>query len=450
MTWVRRRLHLASMLFLAIVTGTLAVNAAPLTAQVPDAPRGAERSRVAERPPAAEADQPSALAEIDRLAARSAAFVRRHVPDRAGATVWILPFSTDTGVATRLGHRLQSAVHLRLLRDYRSAEIRVVARRPIPASADAAPADVAPRLPAGAASARHALELEIQPFRETLRVVLRVLSSGAVRAGDWIDVPANEELQELLDGAAAGADAGRWQRASGPEQRRTPLASTISVDRGQQRYTTAGEDWVELQVPSPGFYLLEGRSFSGPVTLSLHYGRTGPPVVTALEDVPSVAGGDPDGLPRGVDRVLGLFSGPMRSYARISSTSEQHVAFYLRLRPLSPPRRFADATTLAVPLERGTGFQTLRVFRTGSYRVVVEAGGDDVALRVFSVPQMRSVAPVSAARPVQPGAAEAATLRYELAAGDYLIEVTSAPATPAARVCWAASDSNGGNRGCAG
>ena len=440
-----RRLHPASALFLAIVAGTVAASATPLAAQVPRAPQ------VPESPPAAQADQSSALAEIDRLAARAAAFARRHVPDSAGATLWILPFTTDTGVTTRLGHRLQSAVHVRLLSDYRSTEIRVVARRPLRGPA------AAQRLPAGAAAARHALELEIQPFRETLRVVLRVLSAGTAHAGDWIDLPVNEELLELLDGAGSGADAGTWQSTAAPpsgaapnaepEESRTPPPSAITVDRGQQRYTTAGEDWVTLQVPAPGFYLLEGRSFSGPVTLSLHYDRTAPPVVTALEDVPAVAGGDRDGLPRGVDRMLGLFSGPRRSYARISTDSGHDVAYYLRLRPLSPVRRFADGTAFAVALERGTGFQTLRVFRTGSYRVVAEAGAGAVALRVFSVPHMRSVAPVSVAQPVEPGSVEADTQRYELAAGDYLIEVTSAPAAPAARVCWAASDSNGG---CAG
>ena len=430
-----RRPHAAGVLLLALAAG-----AAPLAAQVPRAPHAAQ-SR-----PAATDDQLSAPAEIDRVAARAAALLHRRVPDRAGATIWLLPFLTDTGVPTRLGHRLQSAVHLRLLRHYRSAEIRVVERRPI--------ADVAPptgALPAGAASAAHALELEVQPFRDVLRVVLRVSNSGVVKDGERIDLPVNEELWELLDGAEAGgprsADAASVAAGVAPQAPRTPLPSAIAVDQGQHRYTTAGEDWVALRVPAPGFYLLEGRSFAGPLGLSLHYDRGGAPVVTAREDAPSPAGGDPDGLPRGVDRKLGIFSGPRSSYARISTTGGEEVPYYLRLRPLDAERRFADGTAHEVPLDRGTGFQTLRVFRSGSYRVVVEAGAGEADLRVFGVPHMRSVAPVAGAHPAERVSSGAGGRRFELAAGDYLVEVTSDPAARAARLCWAASDSSAG---CAG
>ncbi|MDE0449770.1 MAG: hypothetical protein OXH96_24155 [Spirochaetaceae bacterium] len=418
----------------------LAAGAAPLAAQVPRAPHAAQS------PPAAEGGQLSAPAEIDRLAARAALLLHRHVPDRAGATIWLLPFLTDTGVPTRLGHRLQSAVHLLLLRHYRSAEIRVVQRRPI---ADVAPATGA--LPAGAAAAAHALELEMQPFRDILRVVLRVRGSGMVNDGESIDLPVNEELWELLDGAQAGVarsgDAASTAAGVEPEASRTPLPSAIAVGQGQHRYTTAGEDWVALQVPAPGFYLLEGRSFAGPLEVSLHYDRGGAPVVAAREDAPSPAGGDPEGLPRGVDRTLGIFSGPRSSYARVSTTTGDEVAYYLRLRPLHAERRFADGTAHEVPLDRGTGFQTLRVFRSGFYRVVVEAGAGAAELRVFGVPHMRSVAPASGAQPAERGSTGTAGQRYELAAGDYLVEVTSAPAARAARLCWAASDSSAG---CAG
>jgi hypothetical protein len=390
----------------------------------------------------APAAPPSALAEIDRLAIRAVALVRSTVPDSTGTTIWVLPFTTDTGTATRLGHRLQSAVHLRLLRDYRTAQIRVAPRRPLPVS----PAAPEQPLPADAVSARHALELEIWPFRDTLRVVLRMLASGTVTAGDWIDLPVNEELRELLDGAGAGADAAAGRRpaspalrgaaASEPEGPRTPLPSAITVDRGQQRYTTGGEDWVTLQVAAPGFYLLEARSFAGPLRLSLHYDRTAAAVATAREDVPTAAAGAADGLPRGVDRMLGIFSGPQRSYARIESASGEDAAFYLRLRTLAPSRRFADGTMHAVPLDRGIGFQTLRVFRSGSYRVVTETDSGTVALRVFGVPHMRSVA-----------ADNTDAHRYVLPAGDYLIEVTSSPAAPAVRMCWVGADTTGG---CAG
>ena len=456
-TWIGSRRHPAGVLIPAMVACALAVGIEPLAAQVPQAPWGPERTQPPPSTPAAESGQPSALAEIDRLAAHTATFLRDHVPDRAGATIWVLPFMTDTGVATRLGHRLQSAVHLRLLRDYGSAEIRVAERRPLPSPA--LTGGVQP-LPAAAAAASHALELEIQPFRETLRVVLRVFSSGAVSAGEWVDLPVSEELQELLDGTGTGAAAGRGQHAAPgaatvpavepgaePGAPRTPLPSAITVDRGQQRYTTSGEDWVTLQVAAPGFYLLEGRSFSGPVTLSLHYDRTGPPVVTAREDARAGAGRDAGGLPRGVDRKLGIFSGPRRSYARIGSASEEHVAYYLRLRPLIPARRFADGTVHAVALERGTGFQTLRVFRSGSYRAVADTDDGHAELRVFSVPNMQWIAPASGAVPGDSGTVEPVPQRYELAAGDYLIEVSAPPAAPAARLCWAASDSNGG---CAG
>ena len=400
----------------------------------------------AQSPPAAEGGQLSAPAEIDRLAARAAVLLHRQVPDRAGTTIWLLPFLTDTGVPTRLGHRLQSAVHLRLLRHYRSAEIRVVERRPI---ADVAPATGAQ--PAGATSAAHALELEMQPFRDILRVVLRVRSSGMVSDGEWIDLPVNAELWELLDGAEAGVPrpAGAASAAAGGEREapRTPLPAAIAVDQGQHRYTTAGEDWVALQVPAPGFYLLEGRSFAGPLEVSLHYDRGGAPVVTAREEAPSPADGDRQGLPRGVDRKLGIFSGPRSSYARVRTTTGDEVAYYLRLRPLDAGRRFADGTAHEVPLDRGTGFQTLRVFRSGSYRVVVEAGAGEAELRVFGVPHMRSVAPVSGTPPAERGSTGTGGRRYELAAGDYLIEVSSAPAVRAARLCWAASDSSAG---CAG
>ena len=409
----------------------LAAGAAPLAAQ---------------SPPAVESDRLSASAEIDRLAARAAVLLHRQAPDRAGATIWLLPFLTDTGVATRLGHRLQSAVHLRLLRHYRAAEIRIVERRP---TADTA-AVTAP-LPAGATSAAHALELEMQPFRDILRVVLRIRSAGVVSAGEWIDLPVTEELRELLDGAEAGVprSGGVASAAAGvaPAAPRAPLPSAIAVDQGQHRYTTAGEDWVALQVPAPGFYLLEGRSFAAPLELSLHYERSRAPVVTARADAPSPAGGDAVGLPRGVDRKLGIFSGPRRSYARISTPTGDQVAYYLRLRPLDAVRRFADGTVHEVPLDRGTGFQTLRVFRSGSYRVAVEAGAGEAELRVFGVPHMRAVAPVSGAQSAQRGSSASVGQRYELAAGDYLIEVTSAPAAGAARLCWAASDSSAG---CAG
>lgn len=442
MTRIRSLRFPVSVPVVAIVAGALtAAAAAPGAAQAPAAPP------VQESPPAAPGARSSALAEIDRVAARAAALVRKNVPDRAGAPIWLLPFVTDTGVTTRLGHRLQSAVHLRLLRGYRSAQIRVVERRPLPF---AAAADVPRSLPAGATSARYALELEIQPFRDTLRVVLRMLGSGTVIAGEWVDLPVNEELQDLLDGA--GAAAGRWQRATEPysgappgaepEPPRAPLPSAITVDRGQQRYTTGGEDWVTVQVPEPGFYLLEGRSLSGPLTLSLHHERDGPPVVTARENSSSGAGGD-DGLPRGMDRMLGLFSGPRRSYLRITTASGDDVAYFLRLRPMNPSRRFADGTVYAVPLQRGTGFQTLRVFRSGIYRVVADASAAEVGLRVFSVPHMRSVTPVSAAPLTDPGTVETGTRQYELPAGDYLVEVT-APATRTARMCWADSDSTGG------
>jgi hypothetical protein len=272
-----------------------------------------------------------------------------------------------------------------------------------------------------------------------------------VSAGEWIDLPVTEELRELLDGAAAGVprSGGVASAAAGvaPAPPRPPLPSAIAVDQGQHRYTTAGEDWVALQVPAPGFYLLEGRSFAAPLELSLHYERSRAPVVTARDDAPSPADGDAQGLPRGVDRKLGVFLGPRRSYARISTPTGDEVAYFLRLRPLDAVRRFADGTVHEVPLERGTGFQTLRVFRTGTYRVAVEADAGEAELRVFGVPHMHAVAPVAGAQPAQRGSSGSGGQRYELAAGDYLIEVTSAAAARTARLCSAASDSSAG---CAG
>ena len=442
----------AGLLTIAVVAVALGAGAVPLAAQIPRAPQ------VPDNLPAAEDEPASALAQIDRLAARAALFLHRQVPDRAGETIWLLPFLTDTGAATRLGHRLQSAVHLRLLRHYRSAQIRLVERHPLPFPA---PAEAEPRLPSGAASAPHALVLEIQPFRDTVRVIMRVLALGEARAGDWIDLPANDELRELLDRAGSGAGAAPPHSSEASpggtaavlaDAPRPPLPDAITVDRGQQRYTTAGGDWVALQVPAPGFFVLDGRSFAGPLTLSLHYDRGGPAVVTAREDAPTVAGGDADGLPRGVDRKIGFFSGPKRSYAHVGSASEDQVAYYLRLRPLSPGRRFADGTEHEVPLERGTGFQTLRVFRSGTYRAGAAVSAGTADLRVFSVPEMRGVAPLAAEPPLPPRSAAAPAetnlQRYELAAGDYLIEVTSAPVAQTARLCWAAADAASGSNGC--
>ena len=318
-------------MLVAIVAGALAGVAGPLAAQVP---------RDGQRAPAVEVDRPSALADIDRLAVRAVTLVRSHVPDRAGTTIRVLPFATDTGAATRLGHRLQSAVHLRLLREYRSATIQVEPRRPLATPTVDGPGVV----PTSARPADHALEVEIQPFRETVRVILRVHGSGTVTAGDWVDLPVNDELQDLLDGTGAGG-AGTKARGdaavpaastnadanagadSEPERTRTPLPSVVAVDQGQQRYTIGGEDWVTLQVPAPGFYLLEGRSISGPLTLSAHYDRAGPPVVAAREDLPSVGNGVTGGLPQSVDRVLGIFSGPQKIHARVATSSDDEVAF---------------------------------------------------------------------------------------------------------------------------
>ena len=66
--------------------------------------------------------------------------------------------------------------------------------------------------PAAAPGSASALAVEIQPFRGTIRFVLRLLWAGELRAGELIDLVAVPELHELLDYPAARPAAPRAAR----------------------------------------------------------------------------------------------------------------------------------------------------------------------------------------------------------------------------------------------
>ena len=479
-------------------------------------------------------------------------------------------------------HRLRSAVHLRLLRRYRQTAVAAVevalptARgpgAPPTAAASTAPAPAAP----ASATTGNSLTAEIQPFRDTIRIVLKVLRGGRLEAGDWIDLDTSAELRDLLDGAAdpsppageaaVGSAAGTFDpqrerpaatgeedpfepddvagaevmvdlaattrftriltpgdrdrfvfhlaqpaavvletateldsqlllyvegdrvpfsvnddRAGGggsrlalelaagwyvaevvgfsdtatgtyqflisvgdgdalpagsalgpvpepmserpPEEPepspRAPLPPAIAVGETQERYTAGGEDWLELWVQSPGFYLLEARSFGAPIELSLHHDPGQPELLAAAT-----------GFSRAI-RSLALFVGLGSAHARVGTTGGGDVVYSLALSQLDLPRRFSDGDPLTLQMAVGVAFHTLRVFRPGSYVLAADGTYGAVAARVFSVPDLSP----------QPGRAHPAAVavrEYDLPSGDYLIELVSAEPNDRARVCWTAS-----------
>ena len=517
--------------------------------------------------------------QIDRVADAAVHLVARAVPDAGGSTLWLLPFLTDTDQPTRLGHRLRSAVHLRLLRRYRQTAVAAAdVALPTARAHGAAPAASAPAAPASATTG-NSLTAEIQPFRDTIRIVLKVLRGGRLEVGDWIDLDASAELRDLLDGAAdqsppagkaavgsaagtfdpqrerpaatgeedpfepddvAGAEvmvdlaaATRFTRTLTPGDRdrfvfhlaqpaavvletateldtqlllyvegdrvpfsvnddraggggsrlalelvagwyvaevvgfsdtatgtyqflisvgdgnadalpaasalgpvpeatterppeepepapRAPLPPAIAVGATQERYTAGGEDWLELWVPSPGFYLLEARSFGAPIELSLHHDPGQPELLAAATGFsPAI-------------RSLALFVGLGSAHARIGTTGGGEVVYSLALSQLDLPRRFSDGAPLTLQMTVGVAFHTLRVFRPGSYVLAADGTYGAVAARVFSVPDLSP----------QPGRAHPAGVavrEYDLPSGDYLIELVSAEPNDRARVCWTAS-----------
>ena len=506
---------------------------------------------------------PSAVEAIDLVAMRTVDFLLERLPDGSGGALWLAPFLTDTGAATRLGHRLQNAVHLRLLDHYRPASVRAVATlAPYPAAA--ATADAWHR--AAALTSEYALTLEIQPFRDTIRIVLRLLLGGELRAGEQLDLAALPELYELLDGAPRPAeppavtDATAWaspraadpyepdddpgfevivdlavrtelDRALGRGDRdrfafmvseaapvmvetiteldtqlllyrerehvpfaasgsapagggarlelnlaagwyvaevvgfsdettgayrivighggpglepsallRAPLLPAITVDQGQTRYTSGGEDWVELQVPAPGFHLLEARSFGVPLSLSLYHDRAAPPVVAARPIRTGSVAEPRTEAPGRVNDAVALFAGHRVVHARIATATRQEAAYYLLLRPFSPSRRFADAAPFALEAGHGVAFHTLRIFAAGTYAATVRDGLDGLTMRVFGVPDMELIAARS-------GSAGTGTTEYELVAGDYLVELVVSGPRDRLWLCWAGS---GAVPGCGG
>ena len=499
---------------------------------------------------------PSAVEAIDFVALRAVDFLREQLPDTAGEALWLPPVLTDTGAATRLGHRLQSALHLLLLDHYRRTAVHAVATLlPYPgATATADGWDPAAAPPASA------LAVEIQPFRGTIRFVLRLLQAAELRGGEMIDLTAFPELHELLDYPAArpavarvatdaavpaaprAADpyepddapglevvvdldvrteldrvlgrgdrdrfaftvseatpvlvetmteldtqlllyrerehlpfaasgsapagggarlelslgAGRYvaevvgfsDRTTGeyriaigrggpaPEPDalpRVPVPPTIKPDQAQTRYTSGGEDWLELQVPAPGFYLLEARSFGAPLRLSLYHDRTAAPVV-APRPVPTgsdVAERGAAAVGRGDDAVA-LFADRRAVHARVATATGQEAAYHLLFRPLSPARRFADAAPFALEVDDGVAFHTLRIFGAGTYAATIRDGFDGQNLRLFGVPEMELIA-------ARADAAGTGTTEYDLAAGDYLAELVVPEPRDHLWVCWVAS-----------
>ena len=516
----RTRLLLLAWVLAAGTVGGVSLTAQSVTTPPPQAPAVA------------------AVEEIDRVADRWADLVVRQVPDTAGTTLWLLPFVTDSGTATRFGHRLQSAIHLRLLRRYQHT--RVYAVTALPARGAAAVTEDAQL----AATSRDALAIEIQPFHETVRVVLRLLRSGRLRAGDWVDLTASTEISELLDGADDLAAVAAFPRTPAPEQLvdpfepddvpgfevtveldgdteldraltrgdrdrfaflvdpaapvtvetiteidtqlllyregdripfsvnddraggggsrlaldlaagwyvaevvgftdevtgryritigttepdlmqsdgapRAPLATAIALDEVQERYTSGGEDWVELQVPVPGFYRLHAHASDGPLELTLHFDRAQPALVSAAPD-----------------RTLALFAGPGTAYARVSSTAHTDLDYRLTFTSFTPPRRFADGAPFTLSLDRGAAFHTLRIFRGGVYAVAIRGASGEPAMRMFGVPEMEAI--TARRPPVAPAdrPAGGAMVEYDLTPGDYLVEIIAAAPQERISVCW--------------
>ena len=482
---------------------------------------------------------PSAVEAIDVVALRAVDFLLEQLPDAPGEALWLTPVLTDTGAATRLGHRLQSALHLLLLDHYRRTTVHAVAVR-----ADGRHS---------AAASGSALAVEIQPFRGTIRFVLRLLRAGELRAGELIDLTAFPELHELLDHpaarpavprAATDATAPAAPRAADPyepdddpglevvvdlgvrteldrvlgrgdrdrfafmvseatpvlvetmteldtqlllyrerehvpfaasgsapagggarlelsltagryvaevvgfsdqttgEYRiaighggpgpgpnalpRVPLPLTIKPDQGQTRYTSGGEDWLELQVPAPGFYLLEARSFGAPLILSLYHDRAAAPVV-APRPVPAAN----DAAERADDAVA-LFADRRAVHARVATATGQEAAYHLLFRPFSPVRRFADAAPFALQVAHGVAFHTLRIFGAGTYAATIRDGFGGPNLRLFDVPEMELIA-------ARADAAGTGITEYDLAAGDYLVELVVPDPRNHLWVCWVVS-----------
>ena len=500
---------------------------------------------------------PSAVEAIDFAALRAVDFLLEQLPDTSGEALRLTPVLTDTGAATRLGHRLQSALHLLLLDHYRRTTVHAVATlSPYPGAT--APADG--WHPAAEPGPGSALAVEIQPFRGTIRFVLRLLQAGELRAGEMIDLTAFPELHELLDypaarpalpraatdatvpaapraadpyepdddpglevvvdlgvrteldrvlgrgdrdrfaftvseatpvlvetttgldtqlllyrerehipfaasGSAPGGGgarlelsltagryvaevvgfsdqiAGEYRIAIGrggpiPEPNalpRVPLPATIKPDQAQTRYTSGGEDWLELQVPVPGFYLLEARSLGAPLSLSLYHDRAAPPVVAprAVATGSVVAEGVEPTVGRGDDAVA-LFADRRAVHARVATATGQEAAYHLLFRPLGPARRFADAAPFALEVDDGVAFHTLRIFGAGTYAATVRDGFDGPNLRLFGVPEMELIA--ARADPAGKGITE-----YDLAAGDYLVELVVPEPRDHLWVCWVAS-----------
>ena len=497
---------------------------------------------------------PSAVEAIDFVALRAVDFLLEQLPDTSGEALWLTPVLTDTGAATRLGHRLQSALHLLLLDHYRRTTVHAVATlSPYPGAT--ATADGRPVPGPGSA-----LAVEIQPFRGTIRFVLRLLQAGELRAGEMIDLTAFPELHELLDypaarpalpraatdatmpaaprradpyepdddpglevvvdlgvrteldrvlgrgdrdrfaftvseatpvlvetvteldtqlllyrerehipfaasgSAAAGGGArlelslaagryvaevvgfsdrtaGEYRIAIGrggpaPEADalpRVPLPATIKPDQAQTRYTSGGEDWLALLVPAPGFYLLEARSFGAPLRLSLYHDRGAPPVVAprAVATGSVVAERAEPAAGRGDDAVA-LFADRRAVHARIATATGQEAAYHLLFRPLSPARHFADAAPFALEVDDGIAFHTLRIFGEGTYAATIRDGGDGHNLRLFGVPEMELIA-------ARADVAGTQSTEFDLAAGDYLVELVVPEPRERLWLCWVAS-----------
>ena len=497
---------------------------------------------------------PSAVEAIDFVALRAVDFLRQQLPDTAGETLWLAPVLTDTGAATLLGHRLQSALHLLLLDHYRHTTVHAVA------TLSRYPAATAPAHGwhvAAAPAPGSALAVEIQPFRGTIRFVLRLLRDGELRAGEMIDLSAFPEFHELIDSSARHAvppaatdatvpaasraadpyepdddpglevvvdlgvrtelsrvldrgdrdrfaflvreatpvlvetmteleaqlllyrdrehipfaasgsapagggarlelslTAGRYvaevvgfsdqttgayriaigQGGPGPIPNtlpRVPLPPTIRPDQGQTRYTSGGEDWLELQVPAPGFYLLEARSFGAPLSLSLYHDRAAAPMV-APRAFPTAAAVLERAEPApGLSSALALFADRRPIHARVAAATGQEAAYHLLFRPLTPARQFADAAPFALEVDHGVAFHTLRIFGAGTYAATIRNAFDGLNLRLFGVPEMELI----------PGRADAGTgaTEFDLTAGDYLVEFAVPGPRERLWVCWVAS-----------
>ena len=146
--------------------------------------------------------QPDLVVEIDRIASAATALAARRVKDDAAVTLILAPFLTDSGAATPLGSRIRSATQLQLLSTFSAARVSALHADDEPASTN---------------DGGFTLSAEIQPFRQTVRIVVMLLRDRTVQDGLRVDLPMSAEVQELLHAGASDAPSPAPRPADGYE-----------------------------------------------------------------------------------------------------------------------------------------------------------------------------------------------------------------------------------------